>query len=63
MPFININLLNLTVEQVRDSLVEAEDAAGGDACLLTWPVAVPYYVKAGDRVGLVYNSGLTNAYD
>ena len=63
MPFININLLNLTVEQVRDSLVEAEDAAGGDASLLTWPLQVPYYVEAGDKVGLVYNSGLTNAYD
>ena len=63
MPYININLTNMRVEQVRDSLVEAEDAAGGDACLVTWPAQVPYYVKAGDQVGLVYNSGVTNAYD
>ena len=56
MPYININLLNLTVEQVRDSLVEAEDAAGGDACLLTWPVYVGYGILPGDKVGLTFNA-------
>ena len=65
MPYININLTNMTVEHVRDSLDEAlhEPVGGLGEDLITWPLQVPYYVKAGDKVGLVYNSGLTNAYD
>ena len=56
MPFIAINMENMRVAQVWDSIEEALDATSEDNSVAVWPRAVAYYVKVGDLVGLAFHA-------
>ena len=54
--YITINLLNWTVEQVRDTYEDAAEAAASDDCLVSCPMSFPSSVRSGDSLTIIAHS-------